>query len=382
MKKGTRQFRPLVLMSTLAPSGAEQVTVSFLRRLKSTGRDVPLCIVSARQYSPLTEVLKEASIRRLDLDASRLAEAAPLVRLSSILRRERFDLVHAHGQDATIVAALVCKIHRVPLVVTRHVLDDFGHHWRERLRGRVMSAALRHARVLVAVSRATATALEKSGIPRDRIRVINNGIELDRFALNGQAASAALRAEWGLAGEDRIILCPSVMRPGKGHDVLLNALPRILAQVPTARLVFAGAGPLETALRARARVYGDAVMFLGHRTDMPALLNAADVVVLASESEALPTVLIEAAAAGRPVVSTRVGGVEEVVRDGSTGILVPPNEPSSLATAVFALLRDRNRAETLGRTASVMAAERFGIETQVERTWELWGEVCAHATAA
>jgi glycosyltransferase involved in cell wall biosynthesis len=373
--------RPLVLISGLAPGGAESVTVSFLRRLKNAGREVPLCTVTSRLDGPLAEDVRLAGVKRYDLGASRLADAGALARLSALIRRGRFDVVHAHGQDATILAALACAIHRVPLVVTRHVLGEPMAGWRQRVRARGMTVSLRRASAIVAVSRATAMALQPSGIPPQRVRVIHNGIELERYATDGTAAGQRIRAEWGFGSGDPLILVPAVMRDGKGHDLLLDAMPRIIGQMPRARLLLAGTGPLEPALRERARVYGAAVVFLGHRHDVPALLGAADLVVLASQSEGLPTVLMEAAAAGRPVVSTRVGGVDEVVVDRRTGLLVSPGDAAGLAAAVVTVLQDRGLADALGGAARAEAEARFGIDAQVKRTCDLWREIAARHAA-
>jgi glycosyltransferase involved in cell wall biosynthesis len=370
-----------VVLSGLAPGGAESVTVSFLRRLKNAGRDVPLCTVTSRLDGPLAEDVRLAEVTRFDLGASRLADARALARLSALIRRKRFSVVHSHGQDATIVAALACAIHGIPLVVTRHVLEEQITGWRQRVRARGMTASLRRAHAVVAVSRATAVALKPTGIPPQRVRVIRNGIELERYATCSTAAGDRIRAEWGFSTDDPLVLMPAVMRDGKGHDLVLDAMQRIIAQVPRARLLLAGTGPLEPRLRERARVYGASVVLLGHRTDVPELLNAADLVVLASQSEALPTVLMEAAAAGRPVVSTRVGGVDEVVVDRKTGYLVSPSDVAGLAGAVVALLRDRGLAEALGRAARAEAEARFSIDLQIQRTWELWREVAVRRAA-
>ena len=119
-----RTVRPLVVVSSLAPGGAERVTVSFLRRLKSAGHDVPVCTVSSQQDGALAEELRQAGVARYDLAARRLADARALLRLIRLIRGERYDLVHAHGQDAAILAALACAVCGVPFVATRHVLEE------------------------------------------------------------------------------------------------------------------------------------------------------------------------------------------------------------------------------------------------------------------
>ena len=221
---------------------------------------------------------------------------------------------------------------------------------------------------------------ELSGLPRTAIHVIHNGIELEAFSRPELfERRPVLRRELGFLSADRPVLVPSVLREAKGHEVLIEAVPALKARVPRARVVLAGAGEREAALRRLACPYGDAVLFLGARRDIPELLAASDLVVLPSMAEGLPTALIEAAAAGRPVVATRVGGAPEVVKQGRTGILVPPNNPAALADAMATLLLDPERAQRLGQVARQLAKQRFSLELQVSRTMALWSDVIAAA---
>jgi glycosyltransferase involved in cell wall biosynthesis len=371
----TAALRPLVLLSGLATGGAERVTVSFVRRLRASGVDAAVCTVTARADGPLAAELSAARVPRHDLGARRLADPRVLLRFCRLLARERPDVVHAHGQDASILAAAARRLSSVPLAITRHVLDEPTVGPRQRLRARAACAAFRRADAAVAVSRAAAQRLaELSGVPRHAIHVIPNGIELERFA--DAPVRRELRAALRRRPDDRLVLVPAVLRDGKGHEALLDALPVLLERAPRTRLVFAGGGEREAALRSRARALGeegsDAVLFLGPRTDMPELLAACDLVVLPSVAEALPTALIEAAAVGRPVVATRVGGIPEVVVDGVTGLLVPPEDPAALVEAIAALLCDGARARAFGVAARRLARQRFAIDTQITRTLALW----------
>ena len=130
-------MNPLVLMSGLAPGGAERVTVSFLRRLNDQGRRVPLCTLTAAHDDPsLVRELEEAGVERLDLGARRLADPAALLRLRALLRAREVDLVHAHGQDATILSRWAAWLTGFRRVDTRHVVEEPGGTWRERARAR------------------------------------------------------------------------------------------------------------------------------------------------------------------------------------------------------------------------------------------------------
>lgn len=368
----------LVLISGLPTGGAERVTVSFLRRLAEQGRSVPLCTVSARHDGPLAAEVELAGVVRHDLGSRRLADLRAPARLATLIRRDRIDLVHAHGQDAAVVAAAIRPFLRARLVITRHVLDEPAATMRERLRAQASLHAFRRADAVVAVSSAAAARLaHQAGISLARVHVLPNGIELNRFdPMVDRERRDRLRSALGLGHDDPLVLVPAVLRPGKGHDVVLDATAAVRAQHPGLRILFAGDGPLEPELRARAKTLPDAVAFLGQRSDMPDLMAACDVVVLPSLAEALPTVLMEAAAAARPVLATRVGGTPEVVVDGETGLLVPPSDPHQLAAALTALVGNRTRARDMGQAALRQARAQFGIDRQVRRTVELWAAVC------
>jgi glycosyltransferase involved in cell wall biosynthesis len=269
------------------------------------------------------------------------------------------------------------------LVVTRHVLDEPSRTLKERCRARLALGSLRRADAVVAVSRAVADRLvQAAGIPPERIRVILNGIETHRFSPDGlDGPRSEVRRSLCVTEKTRVVLVPSVLREGKGHELLLRVLPSLCARVPDLRVLFAGDGERERELRREVadRELEGAVQFLGFRSDIPALLAASDLVVLPSRAEALPTVLLEAAAAGRPVVATRVGGIPEVVQDGRTGLLVPPDDAAALGRAVLALLQDDARARCYGREARSLAVARFGTGAQAEQTLDLWSEVAARS---
>lgn len=370
--------RSLVLISSLAPGGAERVVVSLACRLAARGHRAVLCTLTSRHDDArLADQLRQAGVTRHDLGARRLSNPSAVLRYLRLLARSGSEVVHAHGQDAWILACLARRVTPVPLVLTRHVLDEPAGTWRQSLRRRAALAAARRADALVAPSSATADWLARlAGVCASRIQVIPNGVDLECFDRPmGAAAREALRRSIGCAAHERVVLIPAVLRHGKGHDVLLDALPVIRQMVPQVRVVFAGGGEREAELRQRAAPHGSGVVLLGHRNDVPQLLAACDLVVLPSYAEALPTALIEAAAAGRPVVATRVGGTADIVEHGVTGLLVPPGDPSALAEAVAAVLNDPTTADRFGQAARVVAHHRFSLDGHVDRTLELWSRV-------
>lgn len=377
--KRKSDVNPLVLISSLAEGGAERVTVSFLRRLITCGQRVTLCTLTNRFDSFLAEEIRGTGIERVDLGAKRLASPRLMIRYFRLLRQRGFDLVHAHGQDASILAAFGRFVTGVPLVITRHVQEEPSFNWRQNLRSKAALAAFRRADAVVTVSQSTAKRLlELVRLDPMSVHTIYNGIDVDRFHDSKvKAQRREIRASLGANGVDFLILLLSVLRQGKGHDVLLRVWPSIRKRNPQAKLVIAGGGEMRLKLQSQARTLGDSVLFLGPRSDVPLLLAACDLVVLPSGSEALPTVIMEAAAAGKAVIATGVGGVPELVENGKTGILVPPDDEESLANAIGQVMSDPDRLRRMGEEAERKAVQQFSQDKQVEQTLCLWNQLIA-----
>lgn len=212
------------------------------------------------------------------------------------------------------------------------------------------------------------------GIPPAAIRVIHSGIECRRFDI--ESRNEARRA-LGLPADAPILLVPARLVPVKGHATLLAALPALAGGFPDLLALLAGDGPLRAELESRAGELGlsNRVRFLGHRDDIPRLLAAADLVVLPSRTEGLPSALLESFAARRAVVASDVGGVAEALRDGVEGRLVRAGESDALVAATAELLADRTRRDAMGERARRVVEERFDVRRTtraLEEAYEAW----------
>jgi glycosyltransferase involved in cell wall biosynthesis len=226
---------------------------------------------------------------------------------------------------------------------------------------------LRSARAVVAVSDAIARSCARAGVRAERLHTVENGVDVRAVAAAARASRDAVRAGWGVAPDVPVLLAAGRFSPEKGQDVLVEALARVhAAGGARPALVLLGDGVLRPDLeRAAARLPAGSVRFDGWRDDPWARLGAADVFVLPSRREGLPLALLEAMAAGLPVVATRVGGVPTALDDGRCGALVPPDDPGALADAVLALLRDPALRARLASAAAARAGERYDVERQV-----------------
>jgi glycosyltransferase involved in cell wall biosynthesis len=222
--------------------------------------------------------------------------------------------------------------------------------------------AYRCAHAVVANSPAAAAALRREGIQPSQIRIIPNGVDLDSLAASRPR------------GPIRSLLTVANLRREKAHEVLFAAIASLVAEGSALRLRVAGDGPRAAELRALAASLGiaDRVTFLGHREDVAALLAESDLFVLPSRSEAFPNSVVEAMAAGVPVVASAVGGLVDLVEPGRTGLLVPPDDSSALASAIRSLMAAPERAAALGDAARRDVRERYSFDRMVRAFEDLY----------
>lgn len=357
--------------------GAERILVDLLPHLTRAGVEASVCTLNTHHDDETAAAFEATGARRIDLDADRIFDPAGWWRFRSILEREPFDLVHAQDHASQIIAGFVGRTVGVPVVMTRHVMKEQPGTWRGRCRSRlVLVAARTGAARVVAVSDAVRREFSRQArIPLDRIERIHNGIDTAFFRRKYSAREA--RSVLGWDPDRPVVAMISVLRPRKGHEVLFEAVPALREVVPDVAVKVVGSGSSEATIRARAGGLERAVEFLGPRRDVRTILEASEVVVLPSWTEGLPTVALEAGAMGVPVVACNVGGVPEVVDEGETGFLVEAGDAAALADRIGLLLRDRERADRLGRQARERIERDFSLDAQAAATRAVYDEVLA-----
>lgn len=290
-----------------------------------------------------------------------------------LIRAFRPDIVHTHLPLAEFYGNLAAALCRIPAVVsTKHSDHALFRRPSVRLGHRLMSAP---NSAVVAVSQHMARFIHKVGLwPGTPLVTIHNGLDVGAVDRAGDAVRVAeLRAELA-APPGWLIGAAGRLAPEKGFDTLIGAMPGVLAELPDARLVIAGAGPERAGLQAQIERLGVArsVHLLGARADLPTLMHVMDVFVLPSRAEPFGLVLLEAMAARKPVIATAVGGVPEVVLDQQTGDLLPPSDAPRLADAVVALLRHAQRAQSYGEAGRQRAERVFPLERMLAATERLY----------
>ncbi|BCA54099.1 putative Glycosyl transferase group 1 [Nitrospira sp. KM1] len=279
-----------------------------------------------------------------------------------LIGSEKVDLIQAHEFDAIVHGGIVSVLAGIPMVATVHGKNYFSDKARRRWAYRVLS---RRARMVTVSGDLKRFVVEKVGISSDQVHVIHNGVE--GMLVAGSFEIQQQRQDLGIPDEDVVVGVVGNLYPVKGHAYLLDAIPSILKVFPHTIFLLVGRGELEVHLKSQAHDLGieKKVRFLGLRHDVPKLLEIMDLFVMPSLSEGLSIALLEAMAAGKPVIVTDVGGNPELVVQGKTGLIVPSKDSGALAAALTAMLTDRNRMKQFGSAGKHRVAEHFTVQSMI-----------------
>lgn len=371
-------MRLLWLLDSLTVGGAERLAATFARGVDRQRIELFMVSLKVIDQNPMAAELEAAGVRVTVLGARSLRDLGAFRRLVRLIRDEKIDVIHAHLTYSEIWGRLAGALTGIPVVSTAHV-EGFTNPSDPRPRDRVIEAIAGTVRKrlggpVIAVSEALRARLIAQDLPPQRVLTIHNGIELDQFAAPLRDCAAA-RAEFGIPADALLAVTVSVIRDGKGLDVLVEAARQVLESRSDAHFLIVGGGPREAELRAQVEKLGlgGNVHLAGMRDDVPRLLALADVFVLpSSQFDSLPTVAIEAMAAGLPVVAFASGGIAEIVVDNVTGRILPMVDPAALADAVDTMLADPQIRQAMGRRGRERAANQFGGDVWIAQLSALY----------
>jgi glycosyltransferase involved in cell wall biosynthesis len=349
-------------MSSFEPGGTERQMIELIRRVDRSRFEVHLAVFHRR--GAWLERAEEcaASVAEFPLRGFGRAGTLTLARQFIAWCRARgIALVHTADRYANIFGLPAAALGGVPVRIGNR--REINPHNSPAHIG-LQRAAYGCAHVIVANCAAAADRLAAERVPNSRIRVVPNGIDLAAYAARMHEAPI------------RRIVTVANLRQEKAHEVLFEAAPIVLQRCPDAEFIIAGDGPRRHELEglARARGIGSHVRFIGHTDDVPSLLASSDMFVLPSRSEAFPNSLIEAMAAGLPIVATRVGGIVELVENQRTGVLVQPDDPRALGHAILDLIQWRSHAARLGRAARADVENRYSWDRMISSFERLYVE--------
>ena len=362
-------MKALLLCQNLNVGGAEEVLLGESTSLGSQG--IEAGVVALTRRGPVADEIAGAGTPVHHVPGNPgPRDPAAFLRLVRLLRRERPDVVHTYLIVAGLYGRLAAFAAGVPVVLAAEQNVYARKPRRHALMERALTA--RTYRIVACCRTVGEYYRRQTGVPAGKIDVIYNAVRFGRLPSDEDRAPA--RARLGLPDEALVIGTLGRLTEQKGQRTLLQAGARLAARRPRLVVFLAGQGPLRPALAAEAEWLGisEHVRFLGVRRDRDTLFAAMDLFVLPSRWEGLSLALVEAMGAARPVVATRVGGNPEVVTDGETGLLVPPDDPAALADALDGLLADTDRRQGLGRRAADDARHRFAIEEHVSQLARLY----------
>ena len=368
------------MVNSLDMGGSELQMVEVASRQKARGYQVIVGCLSSK--GSLIEGLSHSGISVFEFNPQG-ALFLPrgifqLLRLTWFFVRHRFDVVQVHDLYSTLLGVPAAWLARVPVILSCR--RDLSHWWWYTPRNRrILRYVQNRSTYVIANSQAVRDFLvEKDGFDPNLIRVIRNGVALERFT-NVRADRERLFPH--LRAQSQLIAVVANMNvETKGHADLIRAAVEVSQEFRDAKFLLIGDGAERNRLEAMTGELGlsNTVLFLGRRNDVPSVLVCCDLFVLPSWAEGLPNSVLEAMAAGLPVVATRVGGIPELIDDGVSGLLVASKDSHALAIAILQLLRNDGLAKQLGRAARERVRAQFNFERLLSELDDLYTEPRQH----
>lgn len=371
-------MKVLHLINSLSAAGAELHLLTLCRHLKRAGVEVVIAYLKEHAHGSrsLRPDFEREGIRPIGLGGERRFDPRCLLRLARVLKAEKPDLLHTHLPRADFAGAVVKRwLCTVPWVASVHGI--YSTHWSGSWSLPLFFFLWRRADRMIAISEAVKEWLVCEGrVPADKVAVVHYGIEVECFAQPGAEARKS-------AGRDRqaLIGCVGRLDQWKGHDILIRAMPTILREVPGSCLLIAGHdicgyGRTLEVLIGEMGLNG-CVRLVGFERDVPSFMHALDLFAFASRTEGFGQVVVEAMAAGKPVVASRIPPLTDIVVDRETGLLAEPDNPEVFAHAITWLLKHPDEAQEMGRRGLERVQNHFSAERMAAETLVLYETVLA-----
>lgn len=365
----------LHLISSSGLLGAERVVIELSKGLQVMHNCHPVIGAIKNIYNPHTEIVDEAignNINSVVFPCKSQFDIKLIFSIKEFIKNNRIDIVHCHGYKSNLYGLLASQ-KKIPSVTTNH--NWLKSHWKLKVYCFLDNLWIRYFDRIVAVSEEIRDEMIRYKIPEKKIRIIDNGIDVNRF--DKTIPDEKLKRELGLNGNCAVIGTIGSLKYEKGHEYLLKAAKEVLESHAAIKFLIVGGGPLRNSLEDEAKNLGIAgnVIFTGYRKDVAELLSVMDIFVLPSVKEGLPMVLLEAMAAKKPIIATRVGAVSKVIRDNETGILVEPGDVSALQRAIGNLLNDTMKTQGLALKGYGRVKKDFSSENMCREYLTLYKEL-------
>lgn len=373
-----RPLRILHLVESLDVGGTEKQAVQIAIRQAAAGCDVTVACL--RSEGPLLGVLQEAGIPVREFRKRRkllsLGGLRQLFRLIFFLRQRRFDVLHSHHLMSNLLGVPAARLAGTPRIISSRRYLDL-EWWSGRQRTRIAGLIYKVSHHVVVNSASIRDLLvHRDGIKAEKIAVLPNGIDIERFSNATHARHKAPELSSLSTTSQIVAVLANMYSPVKGHSTLIKAAIEVCRDFPNVIFALIGDGKERGKLEKEVRDagLGNNFLFLGSRNDVPELLACCDIAVLPSDSEGFPNAVLEAMAAHLPVIATSVGGVPEIIESGVTGLLVPPADPLALSAAILRLLNDQGLRHRLADAGHKHVIEHFSFERLISSLEALYTE--------
>ncbi|MFX0124502.1 MAG: glycosyltransferase [Candidatus Hodarchaeota archaeon] len=361
-------FNILHLASTRGIGGAENLLINLACGLR---KDTFNSIVFLLQHGPLYQELRDRGIETYVINSS-LGDFWFFLNLLLIVRKRKINLIHSHEFLMNVYGTFAGKIMKIPVVTTVHGKNYYHEKLRRVLAYKYVS---KNTKMVAVCNDLKEFLIREVGIDENKIRIIYNGINLEKFSDKiNQSEKKQLRTNLGVNQNDFLIGSVANLRPVKGHIFLIQAATELIKRHRSARILLVGRGPCEDELRKEAERLNvlNNLLFLGYRKNIDKILQVLDVFVLPSTSEGLPLSLLEAMAAGVPVIASHVGGVPEIIIDNINGYLIPPANPSTIAKKILFLLESNETKTRFSKSGLETIKTRFSSTKMINTYQELY----------
>ncbi len=311
---------------------------------------------------------QEAGIPIVEFNDAKWAYPFSILKLATWMKKNRIQVVNTHSSRDGWIVGLAARLARVPLILrSRHIDVDYPN----RFVSRIAFGKVPHA-VLTTSERISMRLIDELNLDEKCVLCVPTGIDIEMFK---PQVTGKLREELNYPPSTKLVGVVAVLRSWKGHHVLLDAAKNLSASHPDLKWVLAGDGPIRELLERRILDEGmnGYVHLLGHRTDVSNVMASLDIVVLPSTAhEGIPQTLLQAMAMGKPVIGTRVGGIPEIVKNGETGYLIPPQSADDLARAVDHLLKSPDWMREFGQKASDYVKHHHSVDHMIQQIEKIY----------
>ena len=368
-------MRILHLISSKGLYGAERVVIELSKGLKKIKDCRPIIGVINNTYNSHVEMIDEANESQVEsvvFPCSSQFDFKTILLIRKYVKANNIDLIHCHGYKSNFYG-LFASGSGVRTISTNH--NWLTSHWKLKIYCFLDSLWMRYFNEIVAVSDEVKKDMMRYKVPRRKIHIIDNGIDPDRFDLTD--SGEAVRREFDLDRSVNVIGIIGNLGYEKGHQYLLMAAKEIVEIEKAVKILIIGGGSLRTHLENETARLGlsNNVIFAGYRKDIPDIISALDIFVIPSVKEGLPMVLLEAMAAKKPVVASKVGAIPKVILDDSLGILVEPGNVSQLTQAILSLINDVDKAKQTGLNGYNRVKEFFSSDVMAGNYYSLYKEI-------